>query len=99
MVLSLPVLVKQNRIPEGVHDFSEGGVSRSNGTNLQFPFRVHHTGIYVDIQHHFVYFTSEKGSKQVLTGYDRVHGTYTHTLSSRGSGVGRGNTVRYVYLS
>ena len=47
MVLSLLVLVKQNSIPESVHEFSEGGVSRSNVTNLQFPFRVPHTGIYV----------------------------------------------------
>ena len=66
-------------------------------TNLQFPFRVSHTGI--NIQHHVVYFTTEKGSKKVLTVYDRVHCTYTHTLCSRWSGVGRGVSVRYVYLS
>ena len=30
-------------------DFSEGGVSRSNMTNLQFPFHVPHTGIYIYI--------------------------------------------------
>ena len=74
MVLSLPVLVKQNRIPESVYDFSEGWVSRSNVTNRQFPFRVPHTGIYIYIyiQYHVVYFTTEKGSRKILTVYDRV---------------------------
>ena len=35
-------------------------------TNLQFPFRVPHTGI--NIQHHVVYFTTEKGSKKGIDG-------------------------------
>ena len=52
MVLSLPVLVKQIRIPESVHYFSEGGGSRSNVTDLQFHFPVPHTGIYIGMQHH-----------------------------------------------
>ena len=53
------------------------GVSRSNVTDLPCPFPVPHTSIYI-YRHaaSFVYFTTEKGSKKVLTGYDRVHGTF-----------------------
>ena len=88
MVLSLPVLVKQNRIPESVHYFSEGrGFSQlRDRPSISFS-----CASYRYIYRHaalFVYFTTEKGSKKVLTDYDRIHWTYAHTLCSSGVGWG-----------
>ena len=97
MVLSLPVLVKQNRIPEIVHYFIEGGGFSQYRDRPSISFSC---ASYRYIYRHtasFVYFTTKQRKQKGIDGLRSCTSDICIYAMFKGDWVGV--SVRYVYLS
>ena len=95
MVLSLSVLVKQNRIPESVHYFSEGGgfSQLRDRPSISFSCASYSIYIYSIIR---LFHNWERKQKGIDGLRSCTRDICTYALFK---GVGVGVSVRYVYLS